>query len=129
GPILDREQDQHDPHPAGPATRFDEAREVVLIERRLKSEINHPGHDWPPRHSPQRVAGGPLLWRQRNDNEKEQSDKDLRHSSRSSAHQLPTDTRQTPSDLAFVIERWAELPEAVRAGIVAMVRASGKREG
>jgi acetolactate synthase small subunit len=29
-----------------------------------------------------------------------------------------------PSDLADVVERWFTLPEAVRAGIVAMVRAS-----
>jgi hypothetical protein len=29
-----------------------------------------------------------------------------------------------PSDLALVVEQWANLPPAVRAGIVAMVRAS-----
>jgi hypothetical protein len=29
--------------------------------------------------------------------------------------------------LAFVIERWAYLPPAVRAGIVTMVEASGQR--
>jgi hypothetical protein len=42
------------------------------------------------------------------------------------AHHLPTDTRPTDPDLALVIERWADLPEAVRAGITAMVRAAGK---
>jgi hypothetical protein len=29
-----------------------------------------------------------------------------------------------PPDLALVVERWEQLPEAVRAGIVAMVKAS-----
>jgi hypothetical protein len=29
-------------------------------------------------------------------------------------------------DLTFVIDRWADLPPAVRAGIVAMVQASGQ---
>jgi hypothetical protein len=40
------------------------------------------------------------------------------------AHHLPTDARPMPPDLALVVERWAELPEAVRAGIAAMVRAA-----
>jgi hypothetical protein len=40
---------------------------------------------------------------------------------------LPTDTCQTDSDLALVNAAWSGLPEAVRAGIVAMVKAaSGK---
>jgi hypothetical protein len=29
-------------------------------------------------------------------------------------------------DLAFILDRWAVLPAAIRAGILAMVRASGK---
>lgn len=29
------------------------------------------------------------------------------------------------SDLAFIIDQWTELPEAVRTGITAIVRASG----
>jgi hypothetical protein len=37
---------------------------------------------------------------------------------------LATDTRQTDPDLAAVIDAWDRLPEAVRAGIVAMVRAA-----
>ena len=41
-----------------------------------------------------------------------------------SAPQLPTDARQTNSELAAVIDAWPTLPEAIRAGIVAMVRAS-----
>jgi hypothetical protein len=34
--------------------------------------------------------------------------------------------REAP-DLALVVERWEALPEAVRAGIVAMVKAAGGR--
>jgi hypothetical protein len=37
---------------------------------------------------------------------------------------LATDACQTDSDLASVIDAWDRLPEAVRAGIVAMVRAA-----
>jgi hypothetical protein len=36
------------------------------------------------------------------------------------------DTCQTDHDLAAVINAWAGLPEAVRAGIVAMVKAASK---
>jgi hypothetical protein len=35
------------------------------------------------------------------------------------------DTCQTDHDLAAVIDAWDRLPKAVRAGIVAMVRAAG----
>ena len=41
-------------------------------------------------------------------------------------HQLATDTCQTDPDLAAVIDAWDRLPEAVRAGIVAMVQATAK---
>ena len=36
------------------------------------------------------------------------------------SHNAPID-----ADLQAIIERWAELPDAVKAGIVAMVRAAG----
>ncbi len=39
------------------------------------------------------------------------------------APSLPHDN-QTDPDLALIVERWADLPPAVRAGIVAMVRAA-----
>ena len=39
------------------------------------------------------------------------------------AHPLPTDTRQTPPDLAAVIDAWPDLPEPIRAGILALVKA------
>jgi hypothetical protein len=39
---------------------------------------------------------------------------------------LPTDGRQTDPDLALVVESWGRLPEAIKAGIVAMVQSSVK---
>jgi hypothetical protein len=39
---------------------------------------------------------------------------------------LATDTCQTDPDLAAVISAWDRLPEAVRAGIVAVVKAAVK---
>jgi hypothetical protein len=40
---------------------------------------------------------------------------------------LPTDISQTDPDLAAVVAAWPELPEVVRAGIVAMVKAASGR--
>jgi hypothetical protein len=37
---------------------------------------------------------------------------------------LPTDTRQTDPHLATLVDAWPTLPEAVKAGIVAMIKAS-----
>jgi hypothetical protein len=37
---------------------------------------------------------------------------------------LPTDTCKTDPELAAVVATWPELPEAIRAGIVAMVKAA-----
>jgi hypothetical protein len=45
------------------------------------------------------------------------------------AHQVPTDKCQTDSvdpDLALVNARWGQLSAAVKAGIVAMVRAAAE---
>jgi hypothetical protein len=39
---------------------------------------------------------------------------------------LPTDTCQTDPDLTEIVAAWSTLPEPIRAGIVAMVRASRK---
>ena len=39
-------------------------------------------------------------------------------------HLLATDTCKMDPDLAAVIEAWDRLPEAIRAGIVAMVKAA-----
>jgi hypothetical protein len=42
---------------------------------------------------------------------------------------LPNDTCRTYPDLAAVVAVWPKLPEALRAGIVAMVKAAaGKAE-
>jgi len=40
------------------------------------------------------------------------------------ADHLPTDTRKTDPDLAAVVDAWPDLPEALKAGIVAMVRST-----
>jgi hypothetical protein len=42
------------------------------------------------------------------------------------SHPVPTDNCQTDPDLAAVIAAWDRLSEAVRAGIVAMVKAASK---
>jgi hypothetical protein len=39
---------------------------------------------------------------------------------------LPTDACKTDPDLAAVVEAWTELPEAIKAGILAMVEAASK---
>jgi len=50
------------------------------------------------------------------------------HSEKRSAPGAATEPKNVPidPDLAAIIERWADLPEAVRAGMVAMVRAVGR---
>ena len=53
--------------------------------------------------------------------------KSLRISTPPVSHPIPTDTCKTSPDLAIVVENWDRLPEAVRAGIVAMVRAASGR--
>jgi hypothetical protein len=49
----------------------------------------------------------------------------LRLARGSIAHHLPTDIRQTDPNLAIVVAAWPILPEPIRAGIVAMIKASG----
>jgi hypothetical protein len=50
------------------------------------------------------------------------------HSDRPSLS-LPYAPSELPPDLALIVEHWEQLPEAVRASIVAMVKASGKGRG
>ncbi len=52
---------------------------------------------------------------------------DLRQSPRQVAEHLPNDTCKTDSDLAAVVEAWPDLPEAIKAGILAMVEASSEK--
>jgi hypothetical protein len=40
------------------------------------------------------------------------------------ATHLPTDICHLPPDLALVVDAWPTLPEPIRAGIMAMVKAS-----
>jgi hypothetical protein len=53
-------------------------------------------------------------------------DKGLRQEIPPVATPLPCDTCQTDPDLAAIIDAWDRLPEAIRAGIMAMVRAASK---
>jgi hypothetical protein len=48
----------------------------------------------------------------------------LSQSPSSVAEHLPNDTCKTDPDLAAVVEAWPDLPEALKAGIVAMVKAA-----
>jgi hypothetical protein len=43
------------------------------------------------------------------------------------AHHLPTDTCQSDPDLAHIVAAWPNLPDAVKAGMLAMVKATGNR--
>jgi hypothetical protein len=54
---------------------------------------------------------------------------DLRQPVPSVAHHLPTDTCKTDPHLAAVVAAWSLLPEAIRAGIVAMVKAASGKKG
>ncbi len=54
---------------------------------------------------------------------------DLRQTDPSFAHHLPTDTCKTDPDLAAVVASWPELPEALKAGILAMVKAASVERG
>src|SRR5271157_4857157 len=54
-------------------------------------------------------------------------DSDLRPPSRALSPPLPTDTCRTDPDLAAVVAAWPSLPEALKAGIVAMVGAATGR--
>jgi hypothetical protein len=48
---------------------------------------------------------------------------DLCHALIVVSHPFPTDTCHNDPDLAAVIEAWNRLPEAIKAGILAMVKA------
>jgi hypothetical protein len=50
--------------------------------------------------------------------------KELRIATPLVSHPIPTDTCQNDADLAAVIDAWDRLPEALRTGIVAMVKAA-----
>lgn len=56
-----------------------------------------------------------------------QTDSTFGHVSNPTATQRKTHAAALPSDLATVVAAWATLPDALRAGIVAMVKASGPK--
>ncbi len=81
-----------------------------------------------PRHGLRRL-GQACLFQQRvmrpqADSPKGSLPNDLRQPDPSFAHHLPTDTSKIDSDLAAVVEAWPDLPEVLKAGIVAMVKAA-----
>ena len=51
---------------------------------------------------------------------------DLRQLAPSVAHHLPTDTCKNDPDLSAVVAAWPELPEAIKASILAMVKATAR---
>ncbi len=54
---------------------------------------------------------------------KAEPEQDLRQPAPTVAHYLPTDTCKSDPDLAAVLAAWPDLPEAIKAGILAMVKA------
>jgi hypothetical protein len=45
------------------------------------------------------------------------------------AAHFPADRQAGDADLQAIIEAWPKLPEAIRAGILAMIRAAGGQQG
>jgi len=66
------------------------------------------------------------LWRPLHDSPTSKPSKRLRLSALPVADHLPTDTRKTDPDLAAMVDAWPDLPEALKAGIVAMVKAAAR---
>jgi len=56
------------------------------------------------------------------------SRKNLRRSRLALAEPLPNDNCNTDPDLAAVVATWPSLPEAIKAGILAMVKAVSSRK-
>jgi hypothetical protein len=57
----------------------------------------------------------------------DKSQQDLPQSGTSSAEHLPNDSCKTDGELAVVVDAWPRLPEAIKAGIVAMVKAANRK--
>jgi len=60
---------------------------------------------------------------------KSHSDKTLRSASSPLAHHLPTDKRKTPRELQSIIDAWSNLPDPIRAAIMALVNAASGNGG
>jgi hypothetical protein len=69
----------------------------------------------------------PLIKSQTSEAHKPQCGKGLRISTPPVSHHIPTDTCQNDPDLAAVVDAWQTLPEALKAGILAMVKAAGSK--
>jgi hypothetical protein len=55
------------------------------------------------------------------------AENDLGDNTENVAHHLPTDACRTDPDLAAVVSAWPDLSEAIKAGILAMVKAASGR--
>jgi hypothetical protein len=53
----------------------------------------------------------------------------LRQDPNAVSHYLPTDTCQIDPALATIVNAWPMLPEAIKAGIVAVVKATSYEDG
>ena len=62
------------------------------------------------------------------DRSKSKRDKDESHINKLRAHRLPIDNSQGDANLAALVAAWPDLPEALRAGIMAMVKAASGKE-
>jgi len=71
------------------------------------------------------VARHCLIKSQLRESRKVQSCNGLRNATTSNGHLLATDTCRADPALASIIDAWPTLAEAIKAGIVAMVKAAG----
>jgi hypothetical protein len=80
-------------------------------------------------NTPERIRTSNLRFRRpMRQTSKHNDAKDLRHAPSVVSHHIPTDTCQNNPELAAVIRYWDRLPEAIRAGIVAMVKAAAEMD-
>jgi hypothetical protein len=67
-----------------------------------------------------------MLKSQRNDSHNAPSCNALRTETMPAGHLMATDTCQIDPDLAAILDAWPTLPDALKVGIVAMVKAARK---
>ena len=70
----------------------------------------------------------PLIKSQTKGFQKQPCHNDLRIATPAVSHPIPTDTCRNDPDLAAVNDAWPRLAEAIKAGILAMVRASAAKD-
>jgi hypothetical protein len=101
----------------GFATRFRYPAARGLFYRRRKSFASF--------SAPRRTRTyNPMIKSQRPDPDKPTSANGLRLSPKTIGAHLAHDTRKTDPDFAVVMNAWPDLPEAIKAAIMALVKAS-----